>query len=117
PPHFIADGGKTVNSIIMSGCEIYGTVENSILGSNVTVEKGAVVKNSIIMSDTNIKEDSLIDYSIIDENVQIGKNVKIGEEKETNKGIAVLGRNITVSDGVIVEGGKIIDTDLVKEEN
>lgn len=115
PPHFIADGGKTVNSIIMSGCEVFGTVENSILGSNVTICKDAVVKNSIIMSDTFVGENTVIDYSIIDECVNIGKNVKIGEDKDANKGIAVLGRNITVSDGVTVEGGKIIDVDLTRE--
>ena len=115
PPHFIADGGKTVNSIIMSGCEVFGTVENSILGSNVTICKDAVVKNSIIMSDTFVGENTVIDYSIIDDCVNIGKNVKIGEDKDANKGIAVLGRNITVSDGVTVEGGKIIDVDLTRE--
>ena len=117
PPHFIADGGKTVNSIIMSGCEIFGTVENSILGSNVTVSKDAFVKNSIIMSDTIIGENTVIDYSIVDECVTIGNGVKIGEDKEIKKGITVLGRNITVGDGVIVEGGKIIDVDLTREGN
>ncbi len=117
PPHFIADGGKTVNSIIMSGCEVFGTVENSILGSNVTVSKGAVVKNSIIMSDTFIGENTVIDYSIVDECVTIGNGVKIGEDKEIKKGITVLGRNITVGDGLIVEGGKIIDVDLTREGN
>jgi glucose-1-phosphate adenylyltransferase len=117
PPHFIADGGKAVNSIIMSGCEIFGTVENSILGSNVTVSQDAVVKNSIIMSDTYIGENTVIDYSIVDEGVNIGNNVVVGEEKETQKGITVLGRDITVADGVKVEGGKIIDVDLIKEGN
>ena len=47
PPHYVGDTAKTYNSIIMSGCEIYGTVENSILASDVIVKKGAVVKNSI----------------------------------------------------------------------
>lgn len=116
PPHYIGKTGKSLNSIIMSGCEIYGNVENSVLGSNVIVKKGAVVKNSIIMSDTTIESDALIDYSIIDEGVMVSKNAKIGESKETAKGITVLGRNISVCEGAIVESGLIIDKDIVKEE-
>ena len=91
PPHFIGDCGKTINSIIMSGCEIYGEVENSILGSNVIISKGAQVKNSIIMSDTTIGANSIIDYSIVDEYVTIGEDVKIGETKEIANSITVLG--------------------------
>ncbi len=117
PPHFIADGAKAVNSIIMSGCEVYGTVENSIIGSNVVICKEAVVKNSIIMSDVTVGNGSEIEYSIVDEGVKIGNDVVIGESKDCNKGITVLGRNITVFDNLKVEGGKIIDTDLTKEGN
>ena len=112
PPHFIGDGAKTVNSIIMSGCEVFGDVENSVLASNVIIEKGAVVKNSIIMSDVIIKENAVVEYSIIDEKVQIGKNAKIGQSKELGGKIAVLGRNISVSDGKEVLAGQIIDSDI-----
>ena len=117
PPQYIGEGAKTYNSIIMSGCEIFGTVENSVLASNVVVEKGAVIKNSIIMGDVKIGANSVVEYSIIDENTVIGKDVKIGENKDSNKGIAVLSRNITVEDGATVEGGAIIDKDVVKEGN
>lgn len=109
PPQYIGDGAKTVNSIIMSGCEIYGTVENSVLASGVTVKKGAVVKNSIIMAETTVGENSVVDYSIIDENTVVGKNCKIGESKESNKGITVLARNLHVSDNTEISGGQIVD--------
>jgi len=115
PPHYIGNGGKANNSIIMSGCEIYGTVENSVLASSVVVKKGAVVKNSIIMSDVIIEKDAVVEYSIIDENTIICEKAKIGEPKETGKGIAVLGRNLTVVSGGVVEGGSMIDKDVVKE--
>ncbi len=112
PPHYIADGGKVSNSIIMSGCEIYGIVENSVISSSVTVEKGAVVKNCIIMADTVIKENSVLEYSIVDENTVIGKNCLIGEPKENGKGIAVLSRNITIKDGSVIAGGQMVDKDI-----
>ena len=54
-------------------------------------------------------------YSIIDENVKIGKNAKVGQEKEQGKGIAVVGRNVVVGDGATIEGGQIIDKDVAKE--
>ncbi len=116
PPHYVGDGGKTNNSIIMSGCEVFGTIENSIIASDVKICKNAIVKNSIIMSDVIIGEGSVIEYSIIDEGVNIGKNVKIGEPKENNKGISVLSRMINVSDNSVVEGGAIIDKDVTTEE-
>ena len=115
PPHYIGDTAKVVNSIIMSGCEIYGTVENSVLASDVIVKKGAVVKNSIIMGDVVVEEDSAVEYSIIDENVSIGKNTKIGLEKDKGKGITVIGRNIKIDDGQLVDGGQILEKDLIKE--
>ena len=104
PPHYIGDGAKTVNSIIMSGCEIYGSVENSVLASGVIVENGAVVKNSILMAETYVGENSVVDYSIIDENTAIGKNCRIGESKETAKEITVLARETKVRDGSVVTG-------------
>ena len=115
PPHYVGNTAKTYNSIIMSGCEIFGTVENSVLASDVIVKKGAVVKNSIIMSDVLIEENAVVEYSIIDENTVIGKNVIIGESKESKKGITVLSRNIKVDDGAVIPGGAIVDKDVAKE--
>ena len=116
-PHYIGDGAKTVNSIILSGCEIFGDVENSVISSGVIVKKGAVVKNSIIMSNVVIGENSKIEYAIIDEDTKIGKNAVIGDCKKNKKAITVLGRNINVCDNGVVEAGEIIDKDIVKEEN
>ncbi len=116
PPHYIGEGSKVDNSIIMSGCEIYGTVENSILASDVLVKKGAVVKNSIIMGDVTIDENAVVEYAIIDENVSVCKNARVGQPKSDDKGIAVIGRNTVIGQDAVVEGGKIIDKDVVKED-
>lgn len=115
PPHYVGNKAKTDNSIIMSGCEIYGTVENSVLASDVIVKDGATVRNSIVMGDVVIEEGAVVEYSIIDENTFIGKNAVIGERKESKNGITVLSRNIKVSDCAVVPGGSIIDKDVVKE--
>lgn len=115
-PHYISDCAKTVNSIIMSGCEIYGTIENSVLSNSVVVKKGAVIRNSIIMADTVIGENSVIEYSIIDENTVVGNNVRVGELKDSKRGITVLARDIKIDDGVTIPGGVKVDKNVYKEE-
>lgn len=112
PPHYVGENGRLVNSIVASGCEIEGIVENSILSHDVIVKKGAVVKNAIIYSGTVIGEDAEVSYSIIDENVVVGKGAKVGESLEGELKISVLGRDITVSDGKQVKAGDIIDENV-----
>ena len=116
PPQYLGDGSKISNSIILSGCEIYGEVENSVLSSGVIVKAGAKVKDSVIMQDTVICEGATVEYSIIDENTVVSKNAKVGSSKESGKGIALLGRGIVIGEGLSVEGGAIIDKD-VKGDN
>ncbi len=116
PPHFIGEGGKATNSIIMSGCEVYGTIENSVLASDVKVGKGAVIKNSIIMSDVTIEDGATIEYSIIDERTVVKKNAIIGDSIDSGKGIALLGRDIVIDEGVKINGGDIIDNDVREEK-
>lgn len=109
PPHYVGENGKVINSIVASGCEIEGIVENSILSHDVVVKKGAVVRNAIIYGETVIGEDSQVNYAIIDENVVIGKGAKIGEERSGELKISVLGRDISIADGKTVKAGEIID--------
>lgn len=115
PPQYIGETAKTHNSIIMSGCEIFGTVENSVIASDVIVGKNAIVKNSVIMSDVVIEDGAVLEYCIVDEKSIIKKNAKVGCEKEQGKGIAVIGSGVTVDENCIVDGGQMIDKD-VKEE-
>ncbi|MBS4173066.1 glucose-1-phosphate adenylyltransferase subunit GlgD [Bacillus sp. FJAT-49736] len=59
------------NSLIANGCEIEGTVENSIIFRGVKVKKGATVKNSIIMQKSEIGEGAYLDHVITDKQVMI----------------------------------------------
>lgn len=106
PPEHVGENGVVKNSMIALGCEIDGVVENSILGSNVIVEKGAVIKDSVVLANSVIKANATVSYSIIDENVTVGKRAKIGVEKDASAEIVVLGRDISVADGVTVSEGQ-----------
>ena len=114
-PQYLGKGSKVINSIVMSGSEIWGEVDNSVLSSGVIVKKGAKVKDSIIMANTVIEEGAIVNYSIIDENTEIGPKAKIGEKKSDSVKIALLGRNIKVEAGAVVPQGAIVDKDVVKE--
>ena len=62
------------NSLVANGCEVRGTVENSILFRGVTVGKGAVVKDSILMQRCDVQEGARVEAVICDKNVIITKN-------------------------------------------
>lgn len=113
PPEHIGENGVVKNSMVALGCEIDGVVENSILGSNVIVEKGAVVKDAVVLANSVIRANATVSYSIIDENVTVGKNAKIGVEKNPTAEIVVLGRGLTVADGVTVNEGQKHEKDIL----
>lgn len=73
-PAEFASSSKVSNSLIANGCEIEGTVENSIIFRGVKVGKGAVVKNSIIMQKGDIEEGAQIESVITDKQVIITSN-------------------------------------------
>ena len=113
PPQYIGEDAVTDNSLISEGCEIYGTVINSVISPGVLIEKGAVVKDSVIMGDSTVKAGSSILYSIIDENAVIGKDCSVGSDSEKAKKITVIGAGTVLPDGYTVETGKIISADEV----
>lgn len=108
-PHYLAPGSVVKNSLIAGGCEIYGTVENSVISSGVVVEAGAVVRDSVVMENTVIKEHSVLEYSIIDENVRIYEDVKIGKPRIDGGEIAVVGRDVVVPRGSVVPSGAMLE--------
>ena len=107
-PQFIAKSARIDNCYITDGCEVYGTVINSVLGSGVKVGHGAYVKDSVLMGDTEIGAGATVNYSIIDTNVTIGAGAQIGAAKEKAKGITVLGEDVEVQSGAIIADGEII---------
>lgn len=113
PPEHIGETGVVKNAMVALGCEINGVVENSILGSNVIVEEGALVKDAVVLANSVIKAGATVSYSIIDENVTVGKNANIGVSKDATAEIVVLGRDVTVADGVTVDKGQMHEKDIL----
>ena len=107
-PQFVGPDGVVENSSITEGCEIYGTVRNSVLGENVRVMPGAVVEDAVLMGNCVIGEGAEVRYSIIDCDVAIGKNARVGKARKDAAGIAVIGEGTVVEDNAVVADGAIL---------
>lgn len=79
PPAYCAPSSKIINSIISEGCEIHGTVENSVIFQGVYIGENAVIRNSVIMTGTCIEKDCLISDTIVAERVIVRERVIIGQ--------------------------------------
>lgn len=79
PPHFIGETGSISHSLVSEGCQIHGTVENSILFPCVIVEKDAVIRNSVVMAETHVGEGAQINKAIIGKRNFVMKNKIVGK--------------------------------------
>lgn len=111
PPQYIGESAEVNRCIIGEGTEIYGQVSNSVIGSGVVIEEGAVIRNSIIMSNSKVGKGTVIDKSIVAENVTIGQDCVLGttefEYKESKlskkvyaSDLVTIGENSVIPDGV-----------------
>ncbi len=115
-PHYIGSDAKVENSIITEGCEVHGVVENSVLFGGVKVARGAYIRNSIIMNDTVIREGASVYYSIVDGDTEIGAGAKVGEAKESGKGITLVGSELKIPAGAVVPAGEMVNEAYLKEK-
>ena len=76
-PQQIAETANVKNSMITDGCYVAGTLERSILSSNVKIGKGSVVKDSIIMPNTVIGENCYIEKAIVGEDAILYDGARI----------------------------------------
>ncbi len=117
PPHYTGENSKIENSMVAEGCEIYGTVDFSVLFAGVTIEEGAVVTDSIIMPGSVIKKGAVVEYAIVGENCVIGEGAHIGDrperiEDKSSWGVAVIGHNVNVSPNAVAAPKAMISQDI-----
>lgn len=113
PPQSIGKNAKIQNSMVTEGCIIDGTVDFSMISDGVTIEEGATVTDSILMPGSVVKKGAVVEYAIIGERSVIGENARVGARPENVEnrdkwGIAVVGHEITISDGAVVAPKEIV---------
>ena len=111
-PQYIAGDAVIDKAIMGDGCEIYGEVHSSVIGSDVVIEEGAVVRDSIIMNSARIGKNTVLDRAIIAEGSIIGENCVLGagEDNIPNKlkpdvyafNLVTVGEKTVIPDGVTI---------------
>ncbi|GGM19041.1 glucose-1-phosphate adenylyltransferase subunit GlgD [Paraliobacillus quinghaiensis] len=73
-PTIYHSGANSTNSLIATGCEINGEINNSIIFRDVKVAEDAVINNSIIMQHSTVESGVHLDNVIVDKDVIITKD-------------------------------------------
>ena len=71
------ENANVKKSFVANGAVIDGTVENSILGREVTIGKGAVIKNCVIFSGSKIAPGAVLENVIIDKRAKVEKKLEL----------------------------------------
>ena len=77
PPTKYLANANVKKSFVANGAVIDGTVENSILGREVTIGKGAVIKNCVIFSGSKIAPGAVLENVIIDKRAKVEKKLEL----------------------------------------
>ena len=110
PPHYISSTASVERSMLTEGCNIFGTVNGSILFAGVTIEEGATVEDSVIMPNTRIETGAVVCRSIVAEGCVIQKDCVVGEAEGD---IALIGQDTVLPKGYKVLGGEQIDNSVI----
>jgi glucose-1-phosphate adenylyltransferase len=92
-PTYFSENADINLSQFATGCEVYGTVEESLIFRKVNIHEGAKIKNSIIMQGSRIGAGAIIEYAILDKNVVVEPGVRIIGTRDNP---IVIGKDITV---------------------
>ncbi len=119
-PEYAGKNAKITGSTITQGCMIYGTVEHSVIFTNVEVGEGSVVSGSVVMPDVKIGNNVTIKNAVIGQGAVIGDGAVIGvNEDETSKYISGMCTNglVLIEGGAAIEaGGDIPQGSMVEAE-
>ena len=107
-PQFVADGAVVSDASITEGCEIFGEVKHSVLGTGVRVMPGAKVHDSVIMSGTVIGAGAEVSYSIVDSGVHVGAGAVIGSPDADESKITVIGAGMEIPENDTVAAGEMV---------
>ena len=109
PPHYVGDSAVIRNSQITEGCEIYGTVINSVIGGGVKVARGATVKDSVIFDNVTVSEGASVYYSMVDANTHVGKGATVGKDKDEDGKLTLVGGGLDIKPGTSVPDGGLVN--------
>ena len=115
PPAYIGKASLVEHSVVTQGCEITGTVKNSVLSPGARVEDGAEVHYSVLMPGVTVKRGAVVRYAILGENCQVDAGAVVGADPESCEpdewGITVLGPGTAIAAGETVKPKTMLNSE------
>jgi len=71
PASYIGEKASVTNSMVVEGCIVEGTIENSIIFPGVEIEEGAIVRDAVLLSGAKIKSGVTVDKVIVNQDVVV----------------------------------------------
>jgi glucose-1-phosphate adenylyltransferase len=99
PPLFMDECARAQQSLLSEGCEIYGTIEKSVVFSGVKIGKGARIKNAVILPNTIVEENVWIENAVIGSETIVKSGVII-VSKDPDTHLMVVGNNAIVDPAI-----------------
>ncbi|MGM9606818.1 MAG: glucose-1-phosphate adenylyltransferase [Oscillospiraceae bacterium] len=108
PPHFTGPDAAVSHCLVTGGCQVYGSLADSVLFHSVTVEAGAYVHASILMPGAVVKAGAKVEYAIVAEHAVIEENAVVGSAAQDDPEIAVVASGVRVGAGAVVAPGAMV---------
>ena len=118
PPHVTGPNAQISHSLVTGGCQVDGSVENSVLFHSVTVEEGADVQYSILMPGAVVKKGAVVAYAIVAEGAVIEAEATVGAppSEDPDWGIAVVAGGVNVGEKAVVKPSAMVRKNVKEGE-
>ena len=119
PPHFVSGKATLKNACITEGCNIAGTVTDSILFESVDIAEDAVVEDSILFPGVKVGKGAHIKKAIIGNDTVIGEGAQIGtsEADESQKSKYCSAGISLIGNGVVIGANKSVGAESMVTES
>lgn len=95
----VRPGAQLSQSLLSPGCDVSGTVVDSVLGPGVVVEKGAHIEDSVIFGDVVVRRGARVRTAIVDERCELTRGARVGAAPSgrivSDDELVVIGRDAT----------------------
>lgn len=91
-PQYIGPNAEIRHAYITQGCEVEGSVTNSVLFTDSKVGEGAKIIDSVLMPGVVVEEGAVVTRALVADGVKIGKNAVVGSAGSEN--IELVAKNV-----------------------
>lgn len=92
-PQFIGENADVNNALITQGCQVYGSVKNSVLFTNTVISQDAKIIDSVIMPNATVGRGAKVTRCIVADNVEIAPGAVVGNKDSEN--ILLVAKNVS----------------------